>query len=121
MARKKTKTSIALMPALIERLDRVARATRSSRSVVISDMIEAGLEQTEMMVKATSDPVLMRAVGKVLTDPGVLRQMVANLRGELTDGQLDLFASKLGAFEAFSGELVEATGKVKKSLKKQGK
>jgi predicted transcriptional regulator len=121
MARKKMKTSIALMPALIERLDRVARATRSSRSVVISDMIEAGLDQAEMMVKATSDPVLMRAVGQVMTDPGVMRQMIAGLRMELTDEQMQLFHDRLGAFETLAGAAPVAGGTIKKLRKSRAK
>jgi predicted transcriptional regulator len=121
MARRKTKTSIALMPALIERLDRVARATRSNRSAVISDMIEAGLDQAEMMVKATSDPVLMRAVGQVMTDPGVMRQMIAGLRMELTDEQMQLFHDRLGAFETLAGAGPAASGTIKKLRKSRAK
>ncbi len=93
--RTKLKTSISLDPDLVKRLDRVARASRQSRSQLITDLVVGGLEQTEVMIKATSDPVLMAAVGKVMGDPGVLRNMVSGLRSELSDEQLELFKSRL--------------------------
>ena len=102
MAKRKNKTSIALPAALIARLDRLAKSAGTTRSEMIREMVEAGIDQTEMIVKATSDPVLLKAVGKVLTDPGVFRQMVHGLRSELSDQQLELFQARLGAAQAIT-------------------
>ncbi len=52
------------------------------------------------MIKATADPVLMAAVGRALSDPGVLRNMVSGLRSELSDEQLDLFKIRVDAMTA---------------------
>ena len=121
MARKKSKTSIALDPELIKRLDRVARAARQSRSELITDLVESGLGQAEMMIKATADPVLMAAVGKVMADPGVLRNMVAGLRSELSDEQLELFKSRLDSMTTEAMQQAAVNARAKKSLQKKGK
>ena len=122
MARRKFKTSIALDPDLVRRLDRVSRASRRSRSELITDLVQDGLGQEEVMVKAASDPVLMAAVGKALAAPGVLRNMVGGLRSELSDGQLDLFRSRLDSMtsEAMRQVVSESVG-TKKVRKKRGK
>jgi metal-responsive CopG/Arc/MetJ family transcriptional regulator len=93
--KQKRKTSIALGAAMIGRLDRLGKAAGVSRSELIRDLIEGSLEQAEMMVKVTSDPVMMGAVGQVLSDPAVLRQMVSGLRQELSQEQLDLFQARV--------------------------
>ena len=69
MAQRKDKTSISLPEALIKRLDRLAKAAGSSRSELIRELIEDGLDQQETMIRATSDPVLMGAFGRALSDP----------------------------------------------------
>ncbi len=121
MARKKQKTSIALEPALIARLDRVSRASGRSRSEVITELVEDGLGQAEMMIKATADPVLMAAVGKVMSDPGVLRNMVSGLRTELTDDQLSLFKSRLDSMTTDAMQKAATESVAKKSLGKKRK
>ena len=109
---KVEKTSIGLTTDLLKRLDRVARATGQSRSEVIREMVETGLDQAEMMVKVTTDPVLMAAVGKVMADPAVLRQMIHGLRSELNDQQLDLFQQRVEAIGVHSSETLKKKRKV---------
>ena len=120
MARRKNKTSIALPPALVRRLDRLARAAESSRTQLIREMIEAGLEQTELMVKASSDPVMMRAIGKVMAEPGFFRQMASSLKTELSDDQLELFRGRLEHMgEAVEGANRAVTLAVRKKVRKK--
>jgi hypothetical protein len=122
MARKKFKTSVALDLDLIKRLDRVARASRLSRSELITDLVVIALDEAENLIKLTSDPVLMGALGKVLTDPGVVRNMVSGLRSELSDDQLDLFRDRMDMLTTESTRAV-ASGSVvvKTGRKKQGR
>ncbi len=107
MARKKFKTSVALDGDLIKRLDRVARASRLSRSELICDLVWSSLDEAENWMEVTSDPVLIAAIAKALTDPGVVRNMVSGLRSELADEQLDLFRTRM-----------DRIGEVKKARKR---
>jgi metal-responsive CopG/Arc/MetJ family transcriptional regulator len=107
MARK-LKVSVALSADLVKRLDRVARASGDSRSQLITDLVEGGLEQAETMIKVTSDRVMMGAIGRVMADPGVLRNMVNGLRSELSDEQLALFKSRLDAVTGVLNEIPKA-------------
>jgi predicted transcriptional regulator len=121
MPGKKLKTSVALDPDLIKRLDRVSRASRLSRSELITDLVCAGLDQAENLIKVTSDPVLMAALGKVLTDPGVVRNMVSGLRSELSDEQLELFRTRMDLITTESMRRVASESlEVKKGRKKRG-
>ncbi len=105
MGANKIKTSIGLDRDLITRLDRIAKVGGTNRSSLITDLVYAGLEQQELMIKATADPVLIRAIGKVITDPGVLRSMVAGMRSELTDDQMALFNQSVRDWELGSSNL----------------
>lgn len=100
MAQRKDKTSISLPEALIKRLDRLAKAAGSSRSELIRELIEDGLDQQETMIRATSDPVLMGAFGRALSDPAVLRSLMTGLRSELSDDQMELFRQRVEAVQA---------------------
>ncbi len=104
----KLKVSVALSPDLVRRLDRVARASGDSRSQLITDLVEGGLDQAEAMIKVTADPVMMGAIGRVMADPGVLRNMINGLRSELSDEQLALFKSRLDAMTGVVNELPKA-------------
>ncbi len=113
MARKKLKVSVAIDGELVNRLDRLSEAAGQSRSALVCELVIAGLEQAELMVKATSDPVLMGAIGRVMADPLVLRNMVAGLRSELSDEQLDLFKSRLDAFTTGAAAVTKVAAKSK--------
>jgi predicted transcriptional regulator len=105
--------TIAIDPELKKRLDRLGKVAGQSRSELIGDLLLSVLEQAELVVKATSDPVLMGAIGRVMADPGVLRNMIVGLRSELSEDQLDLFKTRLDALTGVSGELVKVPKKRK--------
>ncbi len=117
---KKLKVSVAIDGDLVKRLDRLGKAAQQSRSELICDLVLSGLEQAELIVKATSDPVLMGAMGRVMADPAVLRNMIAGLRSELSEEQLDLFKTRLDALTGVSSEVTKVLGVKLKRVKLKG-
>ena len=93
MAAKKLKLSITLDAELTKRVDRLAKAAKSNRSKVIEDLVADALEQHETMLKAATDPVVMGAMMRAMSDPGVLRGIATAVRSDLTDEQLKLFTT----------------------------
>src|SRR5690349_7950213 len=89
--RRKVKVSITLTPATARRVDRLGKMAGVGRSAMIEQLVVDSIEQTENVVKAATDPVLMNALAKVLTEPGMLGAMMSSLRTEVGDDQLQLF------------------------------
>jgi len=88
----KIRISMSLKPDLVKRVDRLAKLEGLSRSSMTAQLLLDALEQQEMAIKATSDPVLMNAIARVMTEPGMMRAMFSGLRSELTDDQFQLFS-----------------------------
>jgi hypothetical protein len=93
----KANCSVAFRPSLVKRLDRVAVVRGVSRSQLITDMIEAGLDDEELVAKAVSDPVVFPAMVQAFAQPGVMRALLDAIRAEVSEDQLKLFQQAVQA------------------------
>jgi hypothetical protein len=59
---------------------------------MIEDLLLDSLVTNEATLQAATDPVVMSAMLKAFSEPGVMRGVAAALRQDLTDEQLALFA-----------------------------
>lgn len=98
MAKQKRRITLTLDPALVKRVDRMAKATRESRSAVVEDLLRDGLEDQEMFVKAMGNPLLRESLGRAFASKDVLRQMAAVIGDDLGDDQLELFTRMMDGF-----------------------
>ena len=93
--------TLYLDKSTVERLDALAAAQNMSRSKFCESLITEGLEESEVTVRAMSNPVIQRALFEVLGKPDVLRSITRSMRDELTDEQLELFQrAMIGATQA---------------------
>jgi hypothetical protein len=67
------------------------------------------IDQEETFIKATQSPILMQALARAFSAPGVLKQMAATVNDELTDEQLNLFQRAMGQLEAKASGAAEKT------------
>jgi predicted transcriptional regulator len=96
MARTTVTVTLSMAPGLVERIDRLAKATGLSRSAWVQQQIANAIDDEEMAVKALTDPLVAPALLGVFKDRDVMRGL-ANLMGEqLSDQQLQLFTERLG-------------------------
>jgi hypothetical protein len=99
MSDAKIKVSVALRPSLVNRLDRVAVVRGLSRSQLITDMIEAGLDDEELVAKTVSDPVVFPAMVQAFAQPGVMRALLDAMKADVTQEQLNLFQQAVATIE----------------------
>lgn len=92
---KKMRISLTIDPAVVKRINRVAKAQKKSRSAWIETACQDQLGQAEMFVKMTQQPELVQAFGRAFGDPSVMRQMAEVMGQELTDDQLEMFTSAM--------------------------
>lgn len=103
MAKKKLKTAISIDPDVWKRLERVAKASRRSRSAMLEQILRDGLDEAETAVKAFTNPVILEAFGQVFADRSVLRAMTDAVRSDMTSDQLDLFVKGMQGLAADAG------------------
>jgi predicted transcriptional regulator len=89
---RKIRVTMTLRPELVKRVDRLAKQMGESRSRMAASLLFDALDQQEMAIRATGDPVLMNAVARVMTEPGMMRAVFSGLRSELTEDQFQLFS-----------------------------
>jgi hypothetical protein len=95
--------TITIPADTVRRIDRLAKMRGGrSRSETITDLCEEALEHAELAAAATSDPVVMGAFAKAMSEPGVLRSVLGALRSDLSDEQLALFTSRVEGLTASS-------------------
>ncbi len=87
--------TISLENSLCKRIDAIARSQDISRSSCIERLCRDGVEQTEFMVKAMSDPLLSKAFSQAFSTPGVVTSMVDAIGEKLNPSQLELFQMSL--------------------------
>jgi hypothetical protein len=92
--------AITIDPDVLERLDRLAAARVLSRGRLIEEFIAGGIEEEELFVKATSQPVLMQALMRAFAQPGVVKQLSAVMGQDLSEQQLNLFHQAVGQLSA---------------------
>lgn len=97
MATRKVILSVAVDPELVQRLNRVAKAMKMSRSRAVQELLERGIDDTELVAAATTNPLLMGAFARAMNEPGVLRSLVGSMKQDLTDDQLGLFSRQVEA------------------------
>lgn len=114
---RKRKISISVDDELMERIVRLAGATRRSISATIEQQIRDGIEQEELAVKVFSDPSLARPLIQAFGNPDVLKGIAAHLGAEMDPVQMKLVFDRIFEATAASAPLA---GK-KKSQKKKGK
>lgn len=95
MSEVKTPVSFSMSPSLVKRLDRLAKAMGKSRSAYLEGLVRDCIEEEESGVKMLTDPVMGPALLKAFGNRDVLRGLVRALGEDLTDSQLDLFASQM--------------------------
>jgi hypothetical protein len=94
-SKRKVKVSVALSPELIKRVDRMAKALGQSRSQVIEDLIDAGIQDSEITAAAMTNPVIVQALMGAFGRPDVIRQMASSMKQDLTEDQLHLFQNAM--------------------------
>jgi predicted transcriptional regulator len=97
--RRKIKITITLTPPIARRVDRLAKLGKLTRSECVEALLVDSLDQQEAVIQAATDPVLMNAIAKVMTEPGMMASMFSSLRSELSTDQLDLFKHHLGTVQ----------------------
>ena len=90
MSRKVTH-SFSLRPETLRRVKALAELHGEKISTMADQLLSDALDQAEIVSAATTNPVVMAAVAKAMSEPGVLRSMLDVMRTELSDDQLNLF------------------------------
>jgi len=100
MARNMQRVSLSIDPKLWRRVERLAKASKRSRSDVVCGFIRDGLDDAEVFVKAMSNPVLVDAFSKVFASRDVVKSMASVVGEELSDEQLKLFERTMSKLSA---------------------
>jgi metal-responsive CopG/Arc/MetJ family transcriptional regulator len=91
-SKRKVKVSVAMSGDLAKRIDRMAKATGKNRSQTVQGLIEDAIDQQEISASVVSNPTIMTALVAALAKPDVTRAMMNQIRQEVTEDQLGLFA-----------------------------
>lgn len=83
--------SFSLRPETLRRVRALAELHGEKLSTIADQLLCDALDQAEIVSAATTNPVVMAAVAKAMSEPGVLRSMLDVMRTELSDEQLNLF------------------------------
>lgn len=110
--RRKPQVTIVLRPDLLQRVDRIAKVRKLSRSTCIEQLLSDAVDDTELAVNAFSDPVILKAMGEAFANRDVLRAMAGAVRAEMGEKQL-------GLFEAALQQVAGQVGPVKEKKKRK--
>jgi metal-responsive CopG/Arc/MetJ family transcriptional regulator len=94
-SKRKVKVSVAMSPDLAKRIDRMAKMTGKNRSETVQGLIEDAIDHQETTAAALSNPTIVSALMGAFAKPEVMRAMVNQMRQEVTDEQLGLFAKAM--------------------------
>ena len=95
--RRRLVIAVTVDPELLLRLDAVAEALSLNRSQMLEQLVRDGIEEQETYARALSNPLIAKAFGAAITQPGVLRAMAAAMGEELQPEQLKLFERAMSA------------------------
>lgn len=90
MARR-VRITITMLPDILHRVDRIAKAQGFSRSEYLERMTRDALARDEVTVKAMTNPTIMAAFARAIGQEQVLKSLAGVLGDELADDQLKLF------------------------------
>jgi predicted transcriptional regulator len=99
-SKRKIPVSVALAPDLVRRIDRMATATGKSRSELVMNLIEEGIDDSELSAQAMTNPVIVQALMGAFGRPEVIRQMASTMKQELSEDQLKLFGQAMAGMTA---------------------
>lgn len=99
-SKRKIPITCTLSPRLVRRIDRIAKPLGKSRSELVQQFIEDGLQETETTAAALTNPVIAQALLSSFGRPEVLRAMTSVMRDELSDDQLKLFGDAMTGMTA---------------------
>jgi metal-responsive CopG/Arc/MetJ family transcriptional regulator len=94
-SKRKVKVSVVISPDLAKRVDRMAKATGKNRSETVQGLIEDAIDDQETTASAVSNPTIMNAIVAAFAKPEVMRALMNQMRQEVTDEQLGLFAKAM--------------------------
>jgi acetolactate synthase regulatory subunit len=86
------KVSLSLRPDTLKRVRALAELHGVKVSTMADELMLDALESAELTAEATRNPVVMAAVTRAMSEPGVLRSLLDAMKADLTDEQLNLFA-----------------------------
>jgi metal-responsive CopG/Arc/MetJ family transcriptional regulator len=93
--KRKVKLGVVISPDLAKRIDRMAKLTGKNRSETVQGLIEDAIDDQETTASAVSNPTIMNALLAAFAKPEVMRALMTQMRQEVTDEQLGLFAKAL--------------------------
>jgi predicted transcriptional regulator len=103
-SKRKVKVSVALTPVLAKRIDRMAKVMSKSRSQMVQELIEGGMDDSEISAAAMTNPAISQALLTALGKPEVIRAMLQVMRQDLSEDQLDLFGQAMAGMREFVSE-----------------
>jgi predicted transcriptional regulator len=83
--------TVTLEKHLLKRVDSVARALALSRSRLLEQLVRDGIEEQETWARALANPLIAKALGLAIGQPGVLKAMAEAMGEELRPEQMELF------------------------------
>ena len=105
---------------LLTRIDRLAANHDESRSKYIAGLLADAVTQEELGVQVFTNPVLMKAYGAAMSQPGVLRQLLNTMRSDLNDSQLELFQRAVATFTQDATKQVKLSRARKRDKRTKG-
>lgn len=87
MAGRRRRVTIALDPAVIREVDKIARAMKRSRSMVIEGFVQDGLEDSRLGLAAFTNPVFMGHMWEALKDREALRVLLQAMGQEVDEAK----------------------------------
>lgn len=79
----------------MKRVDQVAKTRGVSRAQVVRELVAESISSQETVAAAFMNPVLMQALGQVMTTPGIAGEVLRTMKQELSQDQLQLFEATL--------------------------
>src|SRR5215469_9006671 len=123
MKGRKQIVSLSLDAELMDRIVRLADAQNRSRSAMIEELIQAGIQQQEIMTAALLNPGVAQTLMKTVMQPDVLKDLAKSI-GETGIGDLEHFHQGLTMLNEFSKEYDRSTPPdvlAKRTVKRVGK
>ncbi len=91
MANRVVKVSLSLRNETLARVNALSKRLDQTRSWVADQLLTDALENAELVASATTDPVVMGAVVRAMSEPGVVRLLLGAMKADLSDEQFALF------------------------------
>ena len=95
--------SLSLNSELMKRVENLADSKGMSRSALIEDLIENGIDQEEIAVAAFTNPVVRDALMKSFARPEVIKALIKGI-GDEDPKQLELFNQGLQLLNNYGSE-----------------